>query len=86
MGKPWERYKVDTLELFDKRLRSTAARVLWRAYGPTHFGGPTGRWLSPVTPQHHFTVQVLTSTSLPLPAFLGARQVVPFCCRYIYSN
>ena len=50
MHKPWDRYKVDVLELFAKRLRGTKARVLWRAYGPTHFGGSTGMQLSRVTP------------------------------------
>ena len=48
MHKPWDRYKADLLELFDKRLRNTEAMVLWRAYGPTHFGGSTGRRLSPM--------------------------------------
>lgn len=43
MHRPWDRYKNDVLELFDKRLRNTEAKVLWRAYGPTHFGGSTGR-------------------------------------------
>ena len=49
MHKPWDRFRNDVLELFDKRLRSTEAKVLWRAYGPTHFGGSTGMQLSPVT-------------------------------------
>ena len=39
---PWERYKKDVRELLDMRLRAYSANVLWRAYGPTHFGGPTG--------------------------------------------
>ena len=39
---PWERYKKDVHELLDMRLRAYSANVLWRAYGPTHFGGPTG--------------------------------------------
>lgn len=42
MHRPWERYRRDIWDLFDLRLRHTSARVLWRAYGPTHFGGPTG--------------------------------------------
>ena len=46
MHRPWDRFKNDMTELFDKRLKSTEARVLWRAYGPTHFGGPTGESLS----------------------------------------
>jgi hypothetical protein len=42
MHKPWERYQKDMYDLLDKRLRSMNTNVLWRAYGPTHFGGPTG--------------------------------------------
>ena len=42
MHVPWDRYKKDVRELLDMRLRAYSANVLWRAYGPTHFGGPTG--------------------------------------------
>ena len=54
MHRPWDRFKNDMTELFDKRLKSTEARVLWRAYGPTHFGGPTGESLSvfQISPWH----------------------------------
>lgn len=44
LGRPWDRYKIDIQELFDQRLRKYKAHVLWRAYGPTHFGGPTGTY------------------------------------------
>ena len=40
MHVPWDRYKRDVNELLDMRLRAYSANVLWRAYGPTHFGGP----------------------------------------------
>ncbi|CAK0786753.1 hypothetical protein CVIRNUC_009967 [Coccomyxa viridis] len=42
MHAPWARYKKDVLELLDMRLRAYSANVLWRGYGPTHFGGATG--------------------------------------------
>lgn len=42
MHTPWDRYQKDMYVLLDKRLRSYSANVLWRAYGPTHFGGPSG--------------------------------------------
>ena len=48
MHKPWDRFKNNFLQLFDSRLRNTKAKVLWRAYGPTHFGGTTGRQLRPM--------------------------------------
>ncbi|KAK9916493.1 hypothetical protein WJX75_003317 [Coccomyxa subellipsoidea] len=44
MGTPWARYVNDVQELFAQRLRNYKALVLWRAYGPTHFGGPTGTY------------------------------------------
>ncbi|CAL8467294.1 g6831 [Coccomyxa elongata] len=44
MLSPWTRYLNDVQELFSKRLTQTPALVLWRAYGPTHFGGPTGTY------------------------------------------
>ncbi len=44
MLRPWTRYVNDVQELFSLRLTQTPALVLWRAYGPTHFGGPTGTY------------------------------------------
>lgn len=57
MAIPWTRYVNDVQELFSQRLVNHPSLVLWRAYGPTHFGGPTGTytgahaplvWLSPL--------------------------------------
>ncbi|CAL5222153.1 g4478 [Coccomyxa viridis] len=42
MHTPWERYQKDVFELLDQRLRRCGANVLWRAYGPTHFGTDLG--------------------------------------------
>lgn len=42
MYRPWERYQKDVYELLDQRLRQMTTNILWRSYGPTHFGGPTG--------------------------------------------
>ena len=45
--KPWDRYLADIWVLFEERLRHTDAKVLWRSYGPTHFGErSTGTFLA----------------------------------------
>ena len=44
MLRPWTRYINDMQQLFSQRLAQMPALVLWRAYGPTHFGGPTGTY------------------------------------------
>ncbi|CAK0787972.1 hypothetical protein CVIRNUC_011194 [Coccomyxa viridis] len=41
---PWMNFLADMRDLFELRLRKYHAQVLWRAYGPTHFGGPTGSY------------------------------------------
>ena len=38
----WERWKRDVNELFYQRLVDVKARVIWKSYSPTHFGGVTG--------------------------------------------
>ena len=53
MGTPWVRYVNDVQELFAQRLRNYKALVLWRAYGPTHFGGPTGTYTGARSFFHH---------------------------------
>lgn len=40
--KPWICFMADMRDLLELRLKNYAAQVVWRAYGPTHFGGPTG--------------------------------------------
>lgn len=42
--KPWVRYQRDMYELFTKRLAVHPSPVLWRSYGPSHFGGMTGTY------------------------------------------
>lgn len=38
----WERWKRGVNELFFQRLVDVKARVIWKSYAPTHFGGVTG--------------------------------------------
>ena len=52
MHKPWERYQKDMNLLLDQRLRAYSASVLWRAYGPTHFGTDTGTFTGESPPPH----------------------------------
>ena len=47
MQKPWDRYKTDMDALLDLRLRFYKTNVLWRAYGPTHFGTDLGAFTGP---------------------------------------
>lgn len=49
--KPWVRYQRDMHELFTKRLSTHPAAVLWRSYGPSHFGGMTGTYTGDTFPQ-----------------------------------
>ena len=48
--KPWDRYQKDMNVLLDLRLRSYTANVLWRAYGPTHFGTDLGAFTGAPAP------------------------------------
>ena len=76
MHTPWERYQKDMALLLDQRLRSYTANVLWRAYGPTHFGTDLGAF----TGATGASPQALPSqTSFTLTTSVCPTQEVPSC-------